>query len=418
MQLLLKQNRYSGIALLLTMVILSLVTIFMTEFFFETALEIRAIENFKSSFVSQTVVKSMFKAMLVAISINETDFFEYLKQIYQTTESLTGGDQKLSILNPPKLLIALPEGSIPDFESAVIFTPYVRPIDHLFNLNRIQSKQGTRVPDSPNDRIIFNQFVNLISQIPIKIEQEGMEMEDAPAEFRFLELGEATRLYAAIFDWMDTKDDGRPYSNEAGVTGAEDGAYTEFEVNTELLIKNRRLDRLTEIRLIDGIKESGIPYEEWKKHFTVHPVGVDPGTGEFESRLNVNLANKEEIVTFLRRFEQNSEYYGELGGPPENKTHLQAYVDHAEEVADALIQFDEDGTRVVYTQRSLGSVLSSVDVGRNYSDFFIYHNQWYEIRLVAEVDHIQSEIQAIVFIPRNASGEATGNAVIKDFILR
>ncbi len=414
-----KEIRHSGIALLLTLVILSLVTVFMTEFFFETTLEIRAIENFKSSFVSQTVVKSMFKAMLVGLALNETDFFNYLKEIYQITGSLTEEVQEISFLNPPKQLLPLPAGTIPDFEDATVYTPYIRPIDHLFNLNRIQKKTGIGA-DTAQDRIHFNQFVNEISQIPIEIEQEGEQTNNAPTEFRFLELAEASQLYAAIFDWLDTREGGEPYSNAVGVTGAEAEAYTEFEVDTELEIKNRGLDRLSEIRLIAGIAESGVPYEEWERRFTIFNVGVQSDTTqEFEARLNINLANKDEIVSFLRRFEQSSEYYSELGGPPDNSPNLQKYFEHAEEVADAAILYNENEERIIHDKRSLINALKVVeDIGDNHEGMFIYYSQWYEIRLVAEVDNIQSEIRAIVFIPRNATGADSGKAVIKDFILR
>ena len=51
-------------ALLLTLVILMLLSIFMVEFSFQTTLETRGIRNFQASFQARNAVKSMLKAVL------------------------------------------------------------------------------------------------------------------------------------------------------------------------------------------------------------------------------------------------------------------------------------------------------------------------------------------------------------------
>ncbi len=413
-----KLPRRTGMALVLSLVVLLLVTIFMTEFLFETTLEIRTIENFQSSFVARSVVKSMFRAVLAALSFNESIFFEQLAYIYQ----LSGAHEEYSFLDPPNELFPLPEGILPvltgrDFKGAIFFTPYVRPIDHLFNLNRLQTEKGTRAPDSPQDRIIFNQFVNLVTQIPIEIPQA--EGATAPPGFYYLELDEIAPLYAAIFDWTDARDNGTPYYNEAGVVGVEDPAYLNFEAAPDLKIKNRGFDRLSELKLVAGVVESEIPFEDWKRHFTVHEVGIAQGL-EVEPRLNVNLATRNEIDVFLRRFEQNTQYYAELGGPPENREHLQEFAEFSQEIAAALVIHDNAGTHVRFPDfKSINEVLRPLDLTQhNYQDFFILHSNWYEIRLVAEMIGIQAEIQAIVYVPRDQNGDVNGPVLIKDFLLR
>ena len=415
-----KIPRRPGIALVLTLLVMLLVTILMTEFHFETTLEIRAIENFQSSFAAQSVVKSMFKAVLAALSFNESIFFEQLAYIYQFTGARYPAE--FSFQDSPSELIPLPSGIFSastehDFKGAIFYTPYVRPIDHLFNLNRIQTKKGTRAPDTPTDRIIFNQFVNQVTQIPIEIRQPEGTTERAG--YYYLELEEIAPLYAAIFDWSDARDNGTPYSNEAGVQGIEDPAYLDFQAAPDLKIKNRGFDRLTELRLIEGIVESEIPYEDWKRHFTVHQVGIAQGL-DVEPRLNVNLATRDEIDLFLRRFEQNTQYYAELGRPPENQEHLQEFAEFSGEIAAALMTYGEEGKRARFPDfRSIDEALRPLDLTRhNYQDFFILHSNWYEIRLVAEVVGIQAEIQAVVYIPRDQDGDANGRVVIKDFLLR
>ena len=58
----LKTTSQQGIALLITLVILALLAVFMTEFSFETKLETRGIQNYQASFKAKNAVKSLFKA--------------------------------------------------------------------------------------------------------------------------------------------------------------------------------------------------------------------------------------------------------------------------------------------------------------------------------------------------------------------
>lgn len=403
-----KPFRPKGIALMLTLLIIMLVTIFITEFFFETGLEIRAMQNFRTTFVSQSLAKSMLKTVLVGLTERpEIEFFSTLEYL----------GEEIPIPDPNYL------------EYTLILK--VRPIDHLYNLNRIQTTGSTRIPDSSEDRTNANQFVNLVSQIEIQPEPESDDPNAEPPEPIRLQTHEIMNLYANIFDWMDTKDDGAPYSNDVGVEGAENDAYLDFENDSELEIKNRRFDRLTELRLVKDIKESGLSWEIWEKHFTVYDVGVDADTGEVEPRLNVNLASYEEIVMFLKRFEQeNSEYYSELGGPPQERLHLQDYAAHAEEIAEILTYEDDDSPlgdgglanitkEVRYpNHQSILNDLGQLGVNAGSKFFFIFYSQWYEIKLFINSNDTQSEIYAVVFIPRNEEGEATADPTIVDFLIR
>ena len=88
-----------GIALLVTLVILALLAIFLTEFAFETNLETRGIRNFQSSFRARNAVKSLFKATLVGLQgglngeVSEKNFFDQI-----SPPSL----RMYSLLNPSK----------------------------------------------------------------------------------------------------------------------------------------------------------------------------------------------------------------------------------------------------------------------------------------------------------------------------
>ena len=78
-----KTSPQRGIALLITLVILALLAVFMTEFSFETKLETRGIKNYQASFKARNAVKSMFKAVLEGIKgQEELKFFTvYLKDL-------------------------------------------------------------------------------------------------------------------------------------------------------------------------------------------------------------------------------------------------------------------------------------------------------------------------------------------------
>ena len=73
-----KTTSQRGIALLITLVILALLAVFMTEFSFETKLETRGIKNYQASFKARNAVKSMFKAVLEGIEgQEELSFSQY-----------------------------------------------------------------------------------------------------------------------------------------------------------------------------------------------------------------------------------------------------------------------------------------------------------------------------------------------------
>ncbi|HBJ45707.1 MAG TPA: hypothetical protein DDY69_00005, partial [Deltaproteobacteria bacterium] len=264
-----------GIALLITLVILALLAVFMTEFSFETKLETRGIQNYQASFKARNAVKSMFKAVLEGLKgQNEVKFFRvYLQGLQYNFSEFSGKD--CTLLNPckPVKLIA---GVIADFPDVIFYTPYIRPIDHLFNLNRIRKNN----PGTPEDLDLHNQFVNILKNMKSVSGQVSLENSSID------------RIYAALFDWTDG--DQEPYEM-IGIEHYQD-------LQTEYEIKNQKLDKLSEILLIDGIAESGIPLDNsqsgpgnWKKYFTVFPV-ENRVEGFEQPRINVNLATENEIV--------------------------------------------------------------------------------------------------------------------------
>ncbi len=396
-----------GMALLLTLVILMLLSIFMIEFSFQTTLETRGIRNFQSSFQARNAVKSMLKAVLEGLQTrDEITFFRQDLQFLQELNELAG-IENASILNPPPPT-QLPQGILEDFEDIVFYSPVIRPIDHLFNLNRLL-REGTPVPGNDYDLRLSAQFFQMTSNLPVS-SLDGVKKEEGPPSF--LAEDQVMQIYGNIFDWLDAKDGEMPYTTPyLGSIGAEQLSYLDY--GQEKIVKNRGLDQLDEIRLIIGFRESGIPWESWERYFTTYPVGKPPeaGSPEGESRLNINLATEEEIIEFLNRFDQNripSELF---------ESNTQEYVINAANIASVLKQQEETtgplNMLVDAEYRQAGSIQSALDADptTNYlprqaeQKFFIRFSQWYQIRLKAEMDGVLASVEAIVQIRRDDEGE-------------
>lgn len=71
-------------------------------------------------------------------------------------------------------------------------------------------------------------------------------------------------IYAALFDWIDNDD--ITYHGDPAYPGAEQDAY--FNFYPEIKVRNGLLNRLTEIRLVRGVVESGISWSQWEAHFS------------------------------------------------------------------------------------------------------------------------------------------------------
>ena len=403
-----------GMALLLTLVILTLLSIFMVEFSFQTTLETRGIRNFQASFQARNAVKSMLKAVLEGLQTrDEITFFRQDLQFLQELNALAGVENA-SILNPPPPT-QLPQGILEDFEDIIFYSPVIRPIDHLFNLNRLL-REGTPVPGNDYDLRLSSQFFQMVSNLPITSVDGVLVEEGVPS---YLTEDQVMQIYGNIFDWLDAKDGEMPYTTPfLGSIGAEQLSYLDF--GREKIVKNRGLDHLDELRLIMGFRESGILWESWERYFTTYPVGKPPEAGSpaGEARLNVNMATEEEIIEFLNRFDQDripSELF---------ESNTQEYVINAANIASVLKQQEETtgplNMMVDAEYRQAGSIQSALDADptTNYlprqaeQKFFIRFSQWYQIRLKAEMDGVLASVEAIVQIQRDDQGEPLKDGMV------
>ena len=393
-----------GIALLITLVIIALLAVYMTEFSFDTHLETRGIRNFQASFKARNAVKSLFKATLVGLQgglngeVSEKNFFDQI-----SPPSL----RMYSLLTPSKpekiegIQLLLP-GLAQSFPNVSFYTPYIRPIDHLFNLNRINSKIA---PEKAKDLILKNEFTNILSRYS-KTQSTESNQNLSSAN---LSLESIQTLYASIYDWSDKNAEIDYFdSNIEGHIQIDD---TEWEV------KDSAFDKLSEIMLLqsklfeEGYFEFQIPYDSqkpgennWNQNFTVYPVGKKEGQPFGDPRINVNLADGDDIQQFLERF----------SNPGVNASDKeQQYLNRAADIASVLkpdFSQDAPGFKSMNDIKTrLRSDPSTSDLNDYHNNYFILWSNWYDIHLITEIENVKAEVHAVVEVKRDENGKVEKN---------
>ncbi len=393
-----------GIALLITLVIIALLAVYMTEFSFDTHLETRGIRNFQASFKARNAVKSLFKATLVGLQgglngeVSEKDFFD---QISPPTLRM------YSLLTPSKpekiegIQLLLP-GLAQSFPNVSFYTPYIRPIDHLFNLNRINSKIA---PEKAKDLILKNEFTNIL----IRYSKTQSTESNQNLSSANLSLESIQTLYASIYDWSDKNAEIDYFdSNIEGHIQIDD---TEWEV------KDSAFDKLSEIMLLqsklfeEGYFEFQIPFDSqktgensWNQNFTVYPVGKKEGQPFGDPRINVNLGDSDDIQQFLERF----------SNPGVNASDKeQQYLNRAADIASVLkpdFSQDAQGFKSMNDIKTrLRSDPSTSDLNDYHNNYFILWSNWYDIHLVTEIENVKAEVRAVVEVKRDENGKVEKN---------
>ena len=407
----LQKSSRDGIALLITLVILALLAVFMTEFSFETKLETRGIQNYQASFKARNAVKSMFKAVLEGLESHEE--IKFFRQYIWSFLSMGNAGKDISILNPPEP-IRLPAGVISDFPDVAFYIPYIRPIDHLYNLNRIQTPPFRTVnPESKSDVHFANQFINILNKWNTR-SKSNVE-EDLLTKTKQFDNNEILKFYAAIFDWMD-KDSNIYDSSIYGAIGAEKETYLYSE--TQIEIKNGYFDKLNEIILINAIKEKNIPHKFWEHSFTTFPVGskyvASSDHTSINPRININLAIFEEVVEFLEQYDQQTNYFINYSQSNFENNYSQNFYQNRIEIAEELTK----QPRIKLKKNDIKNKLRNIT--QYYSkadDYFTPYSYWYEIHLKTEIDNVIAELKAIVSVDRNEDTGKTKEIIIHDFLL-
>ena len=352
-------RRPRGIALVLTLVVVLLVTMFVSEFFFSTGLELRSLQTYQETHRARSLARSAFKVVLIGLMKDEADFFQAYRQLEQLLQ-----------------LAAVP------WEDGLLIDLKVQPLDALYNLNELYNIK----PDSAFEQVRWLLFASTLDQVLLPA-PDGVGPPAPPEEALVKE------LYSAFTDWIDS--DHIPYL-QLGTQGGENDAY--FDHEPEIAVKNAPLDQLTEIRLVKGVVESRIPWSEWEARFAALPKRGS-GASPYPEKLNVNYATREEIVRFL----EARQVVGDLNDASveDLQKALNEYANHAQSIAEVLVPLE--GGHSTLTEAAINAALSTIPgINAKYAkQVFSTFNQYYRVRLTTEVNDVQARLEAVLFVERN-----------------
>lgn len=357
-----QRRRPGGIALLMSLAVVMLLTFFMSEYFFATGLELRGMTTYKDAQQARMLARSAFKAVQVGLLQDEVLFFQGYSQLSQL----------------------LQVASVP-WNDGLLLTLEIAPQDALYNLNQNYNlRQG-----EPYDTARRGLFVNTLADVQVKPDGEGAVEEPVSTDVL---LG----LYGALFDWIDS--DEEDYVAVPGLAGGEERVY--FGTDPPVQVKNGMLDRLEEIRVVHGVLASHIPWRIWEQRFTALPRVTDSNF-YFTQKININLASAEQIQRFL---EDRVADPNVIGTNKDIQEAINGFADRAQEIGEFFAP--KDVPRKIYEPNELQAALRD-DLGFQdnfkYGDYvFKTADEYYRIRIVTEVADVRASLEAMVHIPRDA----------------
>ena len=356
-------GRPRGVAILMSLVVLMLLSMFMSELFFSTGLELRSMTTYRQGQQARRMARSVFRVVQIGLLMDEAIFFE--------------GYQKVAEL--------LEKGLSLPWDDGLLISLAIEPQDHLYNLNQRGNIQQGEQTDIARSRLFMNTLRGL--EVP-------GELPDSPQE----SLSEETLqgLYAALADWTDK--DNEDYIQFPGVLGAEESAY--FGAKPEYAVKNGGLDRLDEIRLVKGVRESRIPWDDWRKRFTALPRVTD-AVFYFPEKININIASAEEITDFLTARDIDPDSLPTEAFNLEQRG-INEYAQDAEGIAEKFAPENPE-ERKPLTVQGLEEALEGLGHNINYGRKLLFStvNQYYRISLVTEVGGVQARLEALYQVARN-----------------
>lgn len=293
--------RQTGVALLMTLSIILILSIALMKTFENRSVETAHLANSLQRFQAETLSRSIFRAILITIRTKKLAF------VIQNTTSWKG--------------VPIPFNNNQYFQINEI-----KPIDHLFNLNRRFR------PDDPWPRV----FLNIIN----KLRKEKDEF-DIP-----LDIEDTNPVLSAINDWTDWDTDPDDQFFSDNYEGYQ-------EMNPEFIVKNRGLDRLSEVKLIPPFQELGLTHENIWDNFRVFLIdkssekqfidinlathAYNDKDDELEKFLNsfkdvegysAVFENKEKIRNILKERDEELGYDEELGGVLDPKIRFPLPIDN------------------------------------------------------------------------------------------
>ena len=353
-------RRPRGIALLMSLAVVLLLTAYISESFFSTGLELRALETFKEAGQARNLAMLALRTVEIGLLKDELDFMEGYQLLARRMQ-----------------FTAIP------WRGGFLVQLEVSPLDSLYNLNQLHNLREGETQDKVRTQLFYSVLQDIsLSNGDLLREQEPLSRDIIQP------------IYAALFDWIDAGE--FTYIVDPAYPGAEQDAY--FNLNPEVKIRNGLLNRLTEIRLVRGVVESGISWSQWEAYFS-EPLPPKPGVF-YPEKLNVNLASHTEIVDFLkmRKFDDPKIVGTDF---QDVQTDLNNYADKAEDIA--LVLVPEEEQRPKFPPQTLNSVLSTVP-GINpkiANQVFSTFNQFYRVRITTEMNDVEARLEVVLHVPRN-----------------
>ncbi|MDH4224710.1 MAG: general secretion pathway protein GspK [Deltaproteobacteria bacterium] len=368
-----KATPRKGMALLMVLALSLLLMAFMAEYVFSTGLELRAMQTYKETHQARNLGDSAFRALQIGLMADEVEFMKGMG-------ALVGGF----------------EGAAVPFGDGFLSGLTITPLDPLFNLNRLYSTRG----GSPANSVQWNLFYNTLKQVqipPDELHSEAVPPDDTTAAW----------LFAALADFIDPDD--LDYQGAGGGMGAEAQAYSGQQ--PQFPLPNGRLDKLTEIRLARGVMESRIPWKEWENRFTLME-RADAAANLYPGVICANTASREEISDFLKARRMSDSMLVRLDGISQDiQKELNLYADKADAVADLLAP--KDGERTVYNDAALAAALGGLGFKTNLvKQVFSTANNFYRVRLTAEIGEVKVTFSADIHVTRNAERIGTALEVL------
>ncbi len=365
-----------GIALLLALVVVVVLTAFLSELFLDTGLEVRAVQNFRDSALAQSLARSAFKAVEVALKQqSEKEFVFGFRQIE--------GLMKFS--------------SVP-FETGLLTRLQVTSMDALFNVNALgKIRQGTG-----ESTLRWALFRNALAAIQIASEKDRATVPP-PTDLQMI------GLYLALVDWIDADD------IEYGDLGGRGAERRDYDVETVgYTIKNAPLDRLEEMRLVRGFVTMGLPWPEIEKRFAALPT-TRTAASYVAEKLDLNFASREQLVAFLTEHRVDDRPVLDDATYGSAQKNINFLADQVDAVATALIPADFDRPyfdRVGDAQARLAQA-GLTDVGQ-LGPFFSTCSQFLRVRVTLDVNGTQSTLDAQLQVTRDgACGAATKLEILR-----
>jgi len=226
-----------GIALIMTLSILLVMSIAASEVLEKTSIELKLLQNNRDQFQVEAYARSAFRAMLIFLSENGAN--KVALGFHLLCQS-TFGECEIA------------------FEGASLLRLHIRSLDHLPVLN-LSYRHMDKVR-------AFN-----------KVAEQTLRQDEVFDDLL------ATRTLGAIIDWSDEGDDFVSYNGLEGDEGA-----SLFNEEPSLLIKNRGIDFPSELKAIPSARDLLVDKQSGRLKIQFVRNKTDPGCG-LSHPFNINM---------------------------------------------------------------------------------------------------------------------------------